>query len=110
PTRPTLFPYTTLFRSNELFEFIKDVSAEANVEIIPVTTGLTKGLSLGSNQLRALKPQKVAMIVGEGITPYDAGEIWHLFDQRYDMKLTKLDIQNFQRADLSKYTAITLTE
>jgi len=94
--------------SNELFEFIKDVSAEANVEIIPVTTGLTKGLSLGSNQLRALKPQKVAMIVGEGITPYDAGEIWHLFDQRYDMKLTKLDIQNFQRADLSKYTDIIL--
>ncbi len=94
--------------THELFELIKEVSAEANVEITPVTTGLTKGMSLGSNQLRSLEPQKVALIVGEGITPYDAGEIWHLFDQRYNMKLTKLDTKDFQGSDLSKYTDIIL--
>lgn len=48
------------------------------------------------------------MIVGSGITPYDAGEVWHLFDQRYDMLISKLDTRDFNRTDLSKYTDIIL--
>ena len=94
--------------STELFDLVTKISKEANIEFDGVATGLTKGISLGSNEFRALKPQKVAMIVGEGVTPYDAGEIWHLFDQRYEMLLTKLDTRNLGRADLSKYTDIIL--
>ncbi len=92
----------------ELFNFITEVSNKSNVEIASVTTGLTAGINLGSNQIRALKPQKVAMLIGDGVTPMDAGEIWHLFDQRYQMKITKLDTRNFSRADLSSYTDIIL--
>ena len=40
------------------------------------------------------------------MNPYDAGEIWHLFDTRYAMKLTKIDSRDFGRADLSRYTDI----
>ncbi len=92
----------------ELHEFLSEIATDANVSIEAANTGLTKGITLGSNQLRAVKPQKVAMIVGDGITPYDAGEIWHLFDQRYEMQLVKLDTRNFSRADLSSYTDIIL--
>ena len=92
----------------ELHQFLTKVASESNVEITATPTGLTKGVSLGSNQLRTVEPQKVALIVGEGITPYDAGEIWHLFDQRYDMRITKLDVKNFGRTDLSSYTDIIL--
>ena len=78
------------------------------MQIDAINTGLTQGVNLGSNQFKALEPAKVALIVGDGITPYDAGEIWHLFDQRYDMKITKLDTRRFSRADLSRYTDIIL--
>jgi hypothetical protein len=94
--------------ADEIFELLTKVAEETGVEINAVTTGLTSGITLGSNKFRPLKPQKVAMIVGDGITPYDAGEIWHLFDQRYDMKITKLDTRNFNRANLSSYTDIIL--
>ena len=94
--------------ASELFDFLSEVSKKSNVEIIGVTTGLTQGISLGSNQFRTLKPQKVALIVGDGITSYDAGEIWHLFDQRYNMNITKLDTRNFGRAELGRYTDIIL--
>jgi hypothetical protein len=94
--------------AEELHAFLSEVSKESNVVIDAAKTGLTQGIALGSNELRAVKPQKVAMIVGDGITPYDAGEIWHLFDQRYEMKLTKLDTRSFSRADLSSYTDIIL--
>ena len=48
------------------------------------------------------------MIVGEGINPYDAGEMWHLFDTRYNMRITKIDTKDLGRADLSRYTDIIL--
>lgn len=93
---------------NELFDFIKNVSETANVEIDAVGTGLTSGINLGSRFFLPLEKQEIALLVGEGITPYDAGEIWHLFDQRYDIKVTKLNTRNFGRADLSRYTDIIM--
>lgn len=93
---------------DEIHEFLSEASRGTNVSITAVTTGLTGGTNLGSNNFRALHPQKVALLVGEGITSYDAGEIWYLFDQQYDMKITKLDLKNFSRADLSRYTDIIL--
>ncbi len=94
--------------ADEMYDFLQEVSKNSNINITAVSTGQTKGINLGSNQFRALKPQKVALLVGQGITPYDAGEIWHVFDQRYDMKITKLDVNSLSRADLSRYTDIIL--
>ena len=94
--------------ATQLSDFLKGVSEETGVEIISVSTGLTEGIDLGSNQFRALEQPKVALVVGEGISSYDAGEIWHLFDTRYDMQITKLDTRNFGRTDLSRYTDIIL--
>ena len=92
----------------ELQAFLKKVTAEAHLDIIAVNTGLTEGIDLGSNQFRALKPAKVGLLVGQGVNPYDAGEIWHLFDTRYNMRITKLDVKNINRADLSRYTDIII--
>ncbi len=94
--------------NQELSAFINELSKENNILVNGVSTGLTEGIDLGSSNFRLIKPQKVALITGKGITPYDAGEIWHLFDQRYDMLITKLDTRDFSRKDLSKYTDIIL--
>jgi hypothetical protein len=48
------------------------------------------------------------MLVGSGIVGNDSGEIWHLLDQRFDMKLTRIDISYFTKVDISKYTAIVV--
>jgi hypothetical protein len=92
--------------ASELARFLGDLSKETTIDITAVSTGLTQGIDLGSNQFRALEPASVALIVGNGTNSYDAGEIWHLFDTRYDMKITKLDVKNLSRADLSRYTDI----
>ena len=92
--------------TKELFKFIYELVEENNVRINSVSTGLSKGIDLGSRNFKMVGPQKVALLVGQGITPYDAGEIWHLFDQRYDMLITKLDTRDFRKKDLSKYTDI----
>ena len=94
--------------TKELFKFIYKLVEENKVRINSVSTGLSEGIDLGSRNFKLVEPQKVALLVGQGIAPYDAGEIWHLFDQRYNMLITKLDTRNFRKKDLSKYTDIIL--
>jgi len=94
--------------SDQIATLMQLVANETQVNIIGVNTGLTQGIDLGSNQFRSVRKPEVAMIIGDGINPYDAGEIWHVFDQRYDMKITKLDKRRLNRMDLSRYTDIIL--
>ena len=71
-------------------------------------TGVARGIDLGSREFDPVEAPKVAMVVGSGVRPYDAGEIWHLFDTRYGIKLTKIDRDYLDQADLGEYTDIIL--
>ncbi|MDP5157513.1 MAG: M14 family metallopeptidase [Flaviramulus sp.] len=93
---------------NELFEILNKIASESYVKITAVKTGLTIGIDLGSTSFKTIEKQKVALLVGDGVTSTDAGEIWHLFYQRYHMHITKLDVTNLGSLDLSKYTSIIL--
>lgn len=94
--------------ANELHTFLQQLATENHVDITGVSTGLTSGIDLGSNQFRALSLPKIALLTGNGITPYDAGEIWHVMDQRYNIPITKLNTESLERRSLSKYTHIIL--
>jgi hypothetical protein len=110
------YEYGTIFipvqnqklNATELHQFLKEVAQDSNIEITGVTTGLNNGIDLGSENFSAITKPKVAMLVGDGITSYDSGEIWHLFDQRFDMHITRLDMSYFTRTDISKYTHIVI--
>lgn len=93
----------------ELHDYLKILAIESHVNVNAVSTGLTpKGIDLGSNQFKTLKTPKIALVVGESISSYDAGEIWHLFDTRYNITVTKLDTKSIDRADLSRYNTIII--
>jgi hypothetical protein len=94
--------------ADELHQFLMNVADESHVNIAGVTTGLNDGIDLGSNNFSAIKKPKVAMLVGSGVVSYDSGEIWHLFDQRFDMRLTRLDLSYFTKIEISKYTHIII--
>jgi hypothetical protein len=108
------FTYGTLLISNQnqsltpdqLAKKLTQLSKTYNIPIHGVATGLTEGIDLGSRQFRNIEKPEIALLVGDGISPYDAGEIWHLMDQRYDMRITKIDLNDLNRKDLSKYTTI----
>ena len=89
---------------NQLIKLAED----SHVQIDAVNTGLTEGIDLGSRNFKTLIKPEIALLVGEGITSYDAGEIWHLLDTRYEMQVTKLDTKNIGRADLSRYNTIII--
>ncbi len=92
--------------NQDLGIFLSKLQSENKVMFTPVNSGLTTGIDLGSRQFRALKQPKIALLIGDGINPYDAGEIWHLLDQRYDIPVTKIDLTDINRKDLSRYNTI----
>lgn len=94
--------------STEIYTFLNAEAEDSHVLIDAVSTGLNEGIDLGSNNFRPLERPKIALLVGDGMTSYDAGEIWHLLDTRYTISVTKLDTKTFRRADLSRYNTIIM--
>jgi hypothetical protein len=93
---------------SELYNFLQTVASDSHVDIFAADTGITKGIDLGSRNFETVQEQKVALLVGEKIRPYDAGEIWHLFDTRYQTKITKLDTKYLNSVEFDKYTDIII--
>lgn len=94
---------------DELYALLSKQAQLSGVEVTGVNSGFTsQGIDLGSNDFDPVRQQHVAVLVGNGIRSYDAGEIWHLFDQRYNMRITKLDVASLARVDLSRYTDIIM--
>ena len=84
-------------------------AAGKGVDLIPLSTGRSmKGIDLGSSNFRTIPVPKVIMPIGEGISGYEAGEIWHLLDTRINMPITKVDFVDFDRVNLYEYNTLLL--
>lgn len=94
---------------DELFKLIVEAKDTYNVPIYSTETGFSlKGIDLGSNNFRAMEQPKTAMLIGEGTSSYEAGEVWHLLDTRIDMPITKIRMSSFRRADLDDYNTLVM--
>lgn len=79
------------------------------VPVTPVTTFLTEeGIDLGSDQIVPLKEARIVLVVGDGVSPYSAGSLWHLLDVRQDYPVTLVSMRQLQDMPLHEYTAILL--
>ncbi len=84
-------------------------AANRGVEIVPLASGLTPGgIDLGSPSLGPLEVPRPALLVGEGCSAYEAGEVWHAFDLRFEVPLVMIDERNFGSLDLSRITHLFL--
>jgi hypothetical protein len=88
----------------ELYELLQKGAALTHSTIYNTPTGYAEGIDLGSRDFTTVKKPKIALLVGEGVRSYDAGEIWYLLDTRHEIAITKIDIRNLSRIELSSYT------
>lgn len=95
--------------SGEVFRILSEAQQKYQVPMYAVNTGYNlAGIDLGSRFVRPLKKPKAAMLIGEGVRSYEAGEIWHLLDTRVHMPITKIPIRNFRRVNLDKYNTLVM--
>ncbi len=95
--------------SKEVYEIVKKAQEKFNVPVYDVDSGFSiEGIDLGSNNFRSLTKPKVALLIGEGVSSYEAGEVWHLLDIRIPMPVTKIQMRSFRRASLAKYNTLVM--
>lgn len=94
---------------SRLQQLLKNVADKYAVRIHALRSGSSMlGSDLGSSKFAPVARQQVAMIAGPGVNATDAGEVWHLFDQRMNMALSLLEPVVFNRVDINKYTTIIM--
>ena len=65
---------------------------------------MLEGIDLGSRDFTSVKKPEIALLVGEGVRSYDAGEIWHLLDTRHAISISKIDVKDLRQTDISRYS------
>lgn len=86
---------------------LERIASEDAIEVLRIESGLTaSGIDLGSPSLRVLTRPRPLLLVGDGVSSYEAGEVWHLLDRRYDVELSMVELDRFGRTDLDRYTHV----
>ncbi len=95
--------------SNDVFKLIQEVQNRFEVPTYAANTGYNAaGVDLGSRYVDALTKPKAAMLIGNGVRSYEAGEVWHLLDTRVGMPITKIPMRNLGWANLDKYNTLVM--
>jgi hypothetical protein len=96
--------------SNELHTLLSKLADENAVDVHAVNTGMTEGINLGSSNFKNVEQPKIALLTGAGINNNDAGEVWHLLDQRFQMPPTLLELSLLNRISLDKYNVLIMAD
>ncbi|MBX2817202.1 MAG: zinc carboxypeptidase, partial [Saprospiraceae bacterium] len=93
----------------ELHRMMEELTSDFGVRVTAVDGGYSKsGIDLGSRYMRMLEAPKVVLLVGNSVSGYEAGEVWHLLDQRFNLPITKLRLDMFDRLDLDGYNTLVM--
>lgn len=87
------------------------IARDDGVEVYQVQSGWTPtGIDLGSPNLRALEAVRPLLVVGNGVSVSEAGEIWHLLDRRFGLEVSLVEARELGRINLDKYTHVIMVD
>ncbi|MFN3996817.1 M14 family metallopeptidase [Algoriphagus sp.] len=92
------------------FAKLQEVAKSAHVDIHAISTGYTGGANMGSTFMAPLKTPQIALLVDGGVDSGEAGEIWHLLDQRMQMPVTLLPVGSVNSVNLDRYNVILMAD
>lgn len=95
----------------QLLVYMKELVEKDGLDVHALNTGLDyRGVSLGSPTFMALRKPEIAMLVEGNVSATDVGELWHLFDTRFNIPVTLLPVSVFNSTNISRYNTIIFPE
>lgn len=95
--------------SEKVYALVTAAQEKFRVPVYALNTGYsTAGRDLGGRDMKPLKTAKALMLIGEGTSSLEAGEVWHLLDTRVEMPLTKVMLHQFSNIDLDRYNTMVI--
>ncbi|WP_026956258.1 M14 family metallopeptidase [Algoriphagus vanfongensis] len=92
------------------YQKLQNIASQSTVDIHALSTGYTEGANLGSTFMSPLDAPKIALLVDNGVDSYEAGEIWHLLDQRYEIPVTLLPLDRVSSSVIDRYNVILMPD
>ncbi len=93
----------------DTYATLQKIAAGNTIVFEAVQSGsATSGVDLGSGKFVTTTKPSIAMITGSGVNALDAGEVWHLLDQRMHIPATHLEPQGYSRTQLQRYNTLIL--
>lgn len=97
------------FSSDEIYNLIQEKIQDSHIQVYPIESGMgTAEVDLGSPSMNNLDLPKIMMVVDGSVTSYDAGEVWHLLDQNYNIPITLVSSSNVNARMLQEYNTVVL--
>jgi len=94
---------------DSLYNLIKKAATTYSVPVVSSSSGYSQsGVDLGSFNIRSLEKPKAFMLVEDGVSSYEGGEVWHLLDTRVDMPISKIPMRNFSSIEWEKYSSMVM--
>lgn len=95
---------------DEIHQLMSEVASADGIPVHAVNSGHTPqaGMDLGSRSFSDIPKPKVLLLVGEGISSYDAGEVWHQLDARMAMPVYMVNKRELGGLDLHDYSHLIL--
>ena len=85
------------------------IAAKYSVNLNALASGLVEsGPDLGSVTVDIVKPPKIGIVIGTGVTPTAAGDVWHFFDKQLEYPTTLIDGSYFSSVDLWQLDVLIL--
>ncbi|RFM30869.1 M14 metallopeptidase family protein [Chitinophaga silvisoli] len=79
---------------------VTGLAKTVGVTLDVASTGFVdKGVDFGSEKVHYIKPMKVVLVTGNGISSLAAGEIWYYFEQQIGYPLTIVDENNLEQVN-----------
>ncbi len=95
--------------ADELHAAVTSAARAGNVRIRSAVSAMSAaGIDLGSRNFRPVRAPRVLIPMGDGLSSYEAGQLWHLLDQRIGMPVTKVDVTDVGRVDWADYDVLVL--
>ncbi|MBL7741336.1 MAG: zinc carboxypeptidase [Chitinophagaceae bacterium] len=105
-----LIPVKLQKESSETVAVMISAMAEKyRLKVYAIPSGnVLSGSDLGSSRFAIISKPNIAMIAGPGVNATDAGEIWHLLDQRMNITAAHLEPSVFNRVEMNKYNTLIM--
>jgi len=92
-----------------VFDRLKALQTERGWPIYNISSGLSvKGVDLGSPSVFNISAPTIGLIVGDGVSPYRAGELWHHIDRKLEYPVTLIDSSDIKYIDIRAYTHLVV--
>lgn len=94
---------------DDIFDLLEKYAVKYGVQVHALQSGTTiTGPDLGSNSFRPLQKLHIILLTGKGVNSYEAGEVWHLLDQRLDIHVTMAETARLRQINLTPYNVIMM--